>query len=285
MALSLLYALEWVIKGNSFRRLGYFNCGDHDRHGLSRLVPSADGLYFLYTENGVIYQTFCDMTSGDGGWTLVASVHENHIPGKCTVGDRWSSQQGSTADCPEGDGNWANTFGSVEASTSDTRLNPGYYDIQAQDLGMWHVPNKRPLQHWRNSSLLRYRTNTSFFPNLGHNPFGLYQKYPVKYGSGSCQTDNGPAIPLVYDFGDAEKTASYYSPVGQREQERGKKRRFCSPKMSQENGSLLEDVKIILINSLVQLTAAFLVIRSQPLPTSPVQHCAMRPQRSGSSLL
>ncbi|TKC35178.1 hypothetical protein EI555_009174 [Monodon monoceros] len=263
-----------------------------DIHGLSRLVLSADGLYFLYTENGVIYQTFCDMTSGDGGWTLVASVHENHIPGKCTVGDRWSSQQGRTADCPEEDGTWASTFGSVEASASDTRLvalttqlgkggelsvagaervegrvgdgdeevsercchlppwspelsaqlrtacvglwlvgppglfrisvcvalqSPGYYDIQAQDLGMWHVPKKRPLQHWRNSSLLRYRTNTSFFPNLGHNLFGLYQKYPVKYGSGSCQTDNGPAIPLVYDFGDAEKTASYYSPVGQRE--------------------------------------------------------------------
>lgn len=54
---------------------------------------------------------------------------------------------------------------------------PGYYDIQAQDLGMWHVPQKRPLQHWRNSSLLRYRTNTSFFPNLGHNLFGLYQVY------------------------------------------------------------------------------------------------------------
>ena len=61
------------------------------------------------------------MTSGDGSWTLVACVHENHMPGKCTVGDRWSSQQGSRADCPEGDGNWANTFGSAEAATSDTR--------------------------------------------------------------------------------------------------------------------------------------------------------------------
>ena len=53
--------------------------------------------------------------------------------------------------------------------------NPGYYDIQAQDLGIWHVPNKSPLQHWRNSSLLRYHTNTGFFWRLGHNLFGLYQ--------------------------------------------------------------------------------------------------------------
>ncbi|XP_055258120.1 intelectin-1-like isoform X2 [Moschus berezovskii] len=180
---------------------------------------AGDGLYHLRTENGVIYQTFCDMTSGGGGWTLVASVHENNMRGKCTLGDRWSSQQGNRADYPEGDGNWANynTFGSAEAATSDDYKNPGYYDIQAQDLGIWHVPNKSPLQHWRNSSLLRYHTNTGFFRRLGHNLFGLYQKYPVKYGAGKCWTDNGPAIPVDYDFGDAEKTASYYSPNGQRE--------------------------------------------------------------------
>ena len=47
--------------------------------------------------------------------------------------------------------------------------------------------------------------------------FGSLQKYPVKYGAGKCLTDNGPAIPVDYDFGDAEKTASYYSPNGQRE--------------------------------------------------------------------
>ncbi|XP_062049707.1 intelectin-2-like [Lepus europaeus] len=180
---------------------------------------AGDGLYFLRTENGVIYQTFCDMTTDGGGWTLVASVHENYMAGKCTSGDRWSSQQGSRADYPEGDGNWANynTFGSAEAATGDDYKNPGYYDIQAQDLEIWHVPNKTPLQHWRKRSLLRYRTNTGFFQNLGHNLFGLYQKYPVKYGSGKCWTDNGPAIPVLYDFGNAQKTASYYSPVSQLE--------------------------------------------------------------------
>ena len=51
----------------------------------------------------------------------MASVHENNMRGKCTLGDRWSSQQGNRADYPEGDGNWANynTFGSAEAATSD----------------------------------------------------------------------------------------------------------------------------------------------------------------------
>ncbi|KAG3281067.1 intelectin-1 [Ictidomys tridecemlineatus] len=147
---------------------------------------SADGLYFLRAKDGAVYQTFCDMTSAGGGWTLVASVHENNMAGKCTVGDRWSS-------------------------------NPGYYDIQAADLGIWHVPNKSPMQNWRNSSLLRYRTITGFFQHLEDNLFGLYQKYPVKYGIGKCWTDNGPAIPVVYDFGDAQKTAAYYSPYGQQE--------------------------------------------------------------------
>ncbi|XP_075396913.1 intelectin-2-like [Tenrec ecaudatus] len=181
---------------------------------------ASDGLYFLRTENGVIYQTFCDMTSAGGGWTLVASVHENHMKGKCTVGDRWSSQQGNRADYPEGDNNWANynTFGSAEAATSDDYKNPGYYDIQAKNLGIWHVPNLAPLKSWRRQSLLRYRTNNGFLQNLGYdNLFGLYQNYPVKYGTGKCWTNNGPAIPVVYDFGDAKETASYYSPLGQKE--------------------------------------------------------------------
>ncbi|XP_021502736.2 intelectin-1 [Meriones unguiculatus] len=177
-----------------------------------------DGLYFLRTKNGVIYQTFCDMTTAGGGWTLVASVHENNMYGKCTVGDRWSSQQGNRREYPMGDGNWANynTFGTAEGATSDDFKNPGYFDIQAENLGIWHVPNNSPLKNWRERSLLRYRTSTGFLRNMGHNLFSLYKKYPVKYG-GKCWTDNGPAIPVVYDFGDAKKTANYYSPYGRQQ--------------------------------------------------------------------
>ena len=34
------------------------------------------------------------MEVAGGKWTLVATVHENNIDGKCTVGDKWSSEQG-----------------------------------------------------------------------------------------------------------------------------------------------------------------------------------------------
>lgn len=39
----------------------------------------------------------------------------------------------------------------------------------------------------------------------------------MKYEGGQCWTYRGPALPVVYDFGDAQKTASYYSPYGQSE--------------------------------------------------------------------
>lgn len=82
---------------------------------------SSDGIYYLTTANGVMYQAFCDMTTANGGWTLVAGVHENNINGKCTVGDRWSSEQGSDPKRPDGEGTWVNTatFGTAEGATSD----------------------------------------------------------------------------------------------------------------------------------------------------------------------
>ncbi|XP_075463609.1 intelectin-1-like isoform X2 [Ascaphus truei] len=178
-----------------------------------------DGIYTLTTENKETYQTFCDMTTNGGGWTLVASVHENNINGKCTSGDRWSSQQGNTPNNPEGEGNWANyaTFGLPEGATSDDYKNPGYYDISSKDIGVWHVPNKTPLAFWRNSSLLRYRTETGFLQHEGGNLFQLYKKYPVSYNVGNCLAQNGPAVPVVYDHGNAVQTANYYSPNGRSE--------------------------------------------------------------------
>uniref|UniRef100_A0A3Q1EP25 Uncharacterized protein n=1 Tax=Acanthochromis polyacanthus TaxID=80966 RepID=A0A3Q1EP25_9TELE len=89
--------------------------------------------------------------------------------------------------------------------------NPGYYDISAQDMSVWHVPNNFPLEHWNLASILRYHTNNRFFSLYGGNLFELYQQYPVRYNIGSC-SDRGPAFPIVYDFGDKESTKQLYGP-------------------------------------------------------------------------
>ncbi|KAI2662615.1 Intelectin [Labeo rohita] len=173
-----------------------------------------DGLYYLITSRGVLYQTFCDMTTAGGGWTLVASVHENNMYGKCTVGDRWSSQQGDNPNWPDGDGTWANTvtFGAAEAATSDDFKNPGYYDIVAQDVSVWHVPNNSELEQWSTASILRYHTENHFLTLHGGNLFNLFKKFPVRFGIGTCNINNGPAIPIVYDTGDAISTKYLYGP-------------------------------------------------------------------------
>ncbi|XP_035246723.1 intelectin-like isoform X1 [Anguilla anguilla] len=173
-----------------------------------------DGLYYLTTTNGILYEAFCDMTTAGGGWTLVASVHENNLYGKCTQGDRWSSQQGGNPNLPEGDGTWSNkaTFGSPEAATSDDYKNPGYYDITAEDVSMWHVRNNADIKEWIAKSILRYHTATSFLTLQGGNLYQLFKRYPVRFNLGTCNTDKGPTVPIVYDFGNAETTANLYGP-------------------------------------------------------------------------
>ncbi|XP_056608004.1 intelectin 3 [Triplophysa dalaica] len=189
------------------RTLGRSCLDIKEKYGASR-----DGIYFLTTESGSVYQTFCDMTTAGGGWTLVASVHENNIHGACTYGDRWSSQQGNDRHKPEGEGTWANTvtFGTAEGSTGDDYKNPGYYDIDAQDVAVWHVPNDKVLKDWTTAAILRYHTESHFLSEHGGNLYHLFQKYPVKYEAGDCKTDMGPSSPVVYDTGDKESNKAMY---------------------------------------------------------------------------
>ncbi len=53
--------------------------------------------------------------------------------------------------------------------------NPGYYDIAAQDVSVWHVPNNADLEQWSPTSLLRYHTENHFLNLYGGNLFNLFK--------------------------------------------------------------------------------------------------------------
>ena len=133
------------------------------------LPESATGIYAVVDKFGFSYPVFCEMETFSGGWTLVASFHENNIAGKCTNGDRWSSEQGNTAGHPNGDGNWENrnTFGTLVAATSDDYKNKAYFEVNATDLMVLQVPNETPTSKFVSSSLFQYYTTNAFLQQNG----------------------------------------------------------------------------------------------------------------------
>ncbi|XP_060771628.1 intelectin-like [Neoarius graeffei] len=140
-------------------------------------------------------------------------LDENKV--SAVIRDRWSSQQGGSPQVPEGDGSWSNTvtFGTAEAATSDDFKNPGYYDIAAEDVAVWHVPNNERVDHWKPTSFLRYHTENRFLKNYGGNFYNLFKRFTVKYNVRSCPANHGPAVPVVYDVGDTKSNLNLYGPL------------------------------------------------------------------------
>lgn len=78
--------------------------------------------------------------------------------------------------------------------------NPGYYDIVAEDVSVWHVPNNIPLQHWTIAPILRYHTETSFLTIHGGNLYHLFKVHEIKIISNWLQKTKVLIItPTLYD--------------------------------------------------------------------------------------
>ncbi|XP_078481728.1 uncharacterized protein LOC100177669 [Ciona intestinalis] len=153
------------------------------RHLHPQTSPS--GVYTIKpTATSVPFPTYCEMTDAGGGWTLVASIHENNIWGKCRVGDKWSSEQGiQTYYDPNILGNWENNnvFGSVGTVTSQDYKNPAYMDMQASDVMIWHVANETPLQNISNKARFKYYTDSHFLRRYGNTLKSMFNnRIPIK---------------------------------------------------------------------------------------------------------
>lgn len=181
----------------------YPSCAEIKYH----LPHSRNGLYDIYDAKGSAYRTYCDMETGGGGWTLVASVHENFLGGKCVTGDRWSSEHGNNPDHPHGDGNWENlnTFGRPESATSDDYKNPGYFNMKAKDVMIWHVPNGTPMNNYEEKAFMMYHTEDGFLRGYGGNLYHLFKdNFPLRDNMYARVVGNGPSPPVVWDRGNNE---------------------------------------------------------------------------------
>ncbi|XP_076809736.1 uncharacterized protein LOC143452591 [Clavelina lepadiformis] len=139
-------------------------------------------------------EVFCDMDTAGGGWTLVASIHENNINGKCTIGDNWSSDQGLTDTSYVGGENWQNfnAFGSVESATSGDYKSTAYYNLQASDVMIWHVRNDIEFGQWSEEAFLKYYSDNGFLTQYGGSLQTLYSKYfPLKENRPSGTASEG----------------------------------------------------------------------------------------------
>lgn len=157
--------------------------------------------------------TWCDMTTAGGGWTLVATVHEDNVGSKCDSQDKWTSTKGNSAAHPKGDGNWENeaVFGSLQKATSADYKSRAYFEVQAKDVLLYHVPDGTSMSAWHEAALLRYHTSSGFLAKYGGTLRALYKDhFPVGYG-GKCSI-KGLAVPVLWDKGGPSEIDALIAP-------------------------------------------------------------------------
>jgi hypothetical protein len=94
-------------------------------------IEGMDGTYTIEHSDGSTYQAYCDMTSDDGGWQLVAKMSNYDDKNWCTSYDDWTSTDvyGDTADIYD-IGNDAKGFGWSDVTATQMMFRDSYSQTQ-----------------------------------------------------------------------------------------------------------------------------------------------------------
>lgn len=156
---------------------------------LTANKDATNGIYDL-TTNGKQYKTYCDFQIDNGGWQLIASVHEDNIAAKCNAQDRWTNTNGNGGRGNKGLGHWQNSnsvFGAPANAAKSDFKSIGYGLTNAKNVMIWHVPNGQPVDKLHGNALYQYHTSNNFLADYKGNLAGLYQKHPPVSQSHRCR--------------------------------------------------------------------------------------------------
>ncbi len=176
-----------------------------------------DGKYWVQPDAAApSFETYCDMTTDGGGWTMVMSL----VQGEYKLGgDDWNQKWQQS-----GYNRWADksTFGDLDNasrySIGDYK-NAAYASLKGSDMLFYHVPDGTGIDQWRASSVYTYHTNTGFLTSKGPTVQGIFAtSCPLNNGGGNHQC---LVVPIVYDVGNATNYGNEQCPNNRGESERG----------------------------------------------------------------
>merc|ERR1712136_609382 len=176
-----------------------------------RYPDSLSGLYTIYSKYGEPYSVYCEMETVGGGWTLVASIHENNINGDCTVGDNGQVNMDSEKSITERAAGKMLTLLADQNMLQVMITNLGYFELQAKRFMIIQVPNDTPMEEYVSSATFQSYTPTSFLDNYGGNFKELFERYPLRDDYYIYDRDNGPSVQMSFVRGDATSANYQYS--------------------------------------------------------------------------
>ena len=120
---------------------------------------ATDGLYWVGRGRGAIWQTYCAHSVQGGGWSLVASIHENDVTSSDpNRADRWTSAGNGIGSRAWQD---TSTFGSITSAATGDYKNPGYGRTIGSNIMFWHVANGSPANSYKANARYRYFTRNN----------------------------------------------------------------------------------------------------------------------------